>query len=293
MSGVAQGGQPSFAQIASGGSVNWSTGDAATTATVSSQAAISVNMNSGYRRSDRNRNFIWIDANDYRNTFGTTSLGPVQGKTLINAGSYSNIQAGTTITGGYMSNSGTYGYFILSRNTTNNDNDRINAATSNAYTIQSADVPLANRNFAYFDKTSFDASGAKIGTELSNGGSVTFPANTQVNNVDLVDFGGTEYYEVQFNQAFSGTLAVGTGTVEFTFVQPPYAQPGETVFSFIATPGERSTLDLSELKELTNTPLGGRGTYPNGPDVLALNVYKVGGVAANANIILRWGEAQA
>ena len=47
------------------------------------------------------------------------------------------------------------------------------------------------------------------------------------------------------------------------------------------------------MKELTNTPLGGRGTYPNGPDVLALNVYKVGGVTANANIILRWGEAQA
>jgi hypothetical protein len=76
-------------------------------------------------------------------------------------------------------------------------------------------------------------------------------------------------------------------------VQPPYAQPGETVFSFIATPGERSTLSLAELKELTNTPLGGRGTYPNGPDVLAINVYKVAGAEANANIILRWGEAQA
>ena len=135
--------------------------------------------------------------------------------------------------------------------------------------------------------------GAGIGTELSNGGSVTFPANTLINSIDLLDFGGTEYYEVQFNNAFSGTLAVGTGTIEFTFVQPPYAQPGETVFSFIATPGERSTLDLSQLKELTNTPLGGRGTYPNGPDVLALNVYKVGGVATDANIILRWGEAQA
>jgi hypothetical protein len=114
-----------------------------------------------------------------------------------------------------------------------------------------------------------------------------------VNSIDLLDFGGTEYYEVQFNNAFSGTLAVGSGTIEFTFVQPPYAQPGETVFSFIATPGERASLDLSQLKELTNTPLGGRGTYPNGPDVLALNVYKVGGAATDANIILRWGEAQA
>ena len=50
--------------------------------------------------------------------------------------------------------------------------------------------------------------------------------------------------------------------------------------------GERSTLDLNDLKELTNTPLGGRGTYPNGPDVLAINVYKVSGSAIDANIII-------
>jgi len=47
------------------------------------------------------------------------------------------------------------------------------------------------------------------------------------------------------------------------------------------------------LKELTNTTLGGRGTFPNGPDVLAINVYKSGGVSTTANIILRWSEAQA
>jgi hypothetical protein len=79
----------------------------------------------------------------------------------------------------------------------------------------------------------------------------------------------------------------------FKFQQPPYAQPGETVFSFIAQPGERSTLDLGQLKELTNTTLGGRGTFPNGPDVLALNVYKTSGAAVDANIIIKWGEAQA
>ena len=65
------------------------------------------------------------------------------------------------------------------------------------------------------------------------------------------------------------------------------------MFSFIAVPGERSTLDLKDLKELTNTPLGGRGTFPNGPDVLAINVYKVTGADINSNIIIKWGEAQA
>jgi hypothetical protein len=69
--------------------------------------------------------------------------------------------------------------------------------------------------------------------------------------------------------------------------------PGETIFSFVATPGERATVDFSTLKELTNTPLGGRGTYPNGPDVLAINISKTKGVATDTKIILRWGEAQA
>jgi len=47
------------------------------------------------------------------------------------------------------------------------------------------------------------------------------------------------------------------------------------------------------LKELTATPLGGRGTFPNGPDVLFINVYLTQGLPVNANLVLRWGEAQA
>ena len=72
-----------------------------------------------------------------------------------------------------------------------------------------------------------------------------------------------------------------------------YAQPGENILSFIANPGEKAEIDLGELKELTNTTLGGRGTFPNGPDVLAINVYKTTGTAVNGSMILRWGEAQA
>ena len=91
----------------------------------------------------------------------------------------------------------------------------------------------------------------------------------------------------------SSTTLNSTNTVIFTAGDAVYAEPGETVFSFIAVPGERATVDFSELKELTNTPLGGRGTFPNGPDVLAINVYKVSGEPLTSNIILKWGEAQA
>jgi len=78
-----------------------------------------------------------------------------------------------------------------------------------------------------------------------------------------------------------------------TFSRNLFASPGETIFSFISSPSSKDGLDLTPLKELTNTPIGGRGTYPNGPDVLMINVYVTQGSAVNANLVLRWGEAQA
>jgi hypothetical protein len=78
-----------------------------------------------------------------------------------------------------------------------------------------------------------------------------------------------------------------------TFSRNQFANPGETIFSFISSPSSKDTLDLSPLKELTNTPIGGRGTFPNGPDVLMINVYVTQGAPINTNLVLRWGEAQA
>ena len=77
------------------------------------------------------------------------------------------------------------------------------------------------------------------------------------------------------------------------FFRNYWAQPGETVFSFVSSPASRDSLDLSQLKELTNTPIGGRGCFPNGPDVLFINVYLTQGIPIQANLVLRWGEAQA
>ena len=71
-----------------------------------------------------------------------------------------------------------------------------------------------------------------------------------------------------------------------------FAVPGEQVFAFAATPNSDNRLELTELKELTNSPFGGVGAYPNGPDILAINVKTAVG-ATSATILLRWGEAQA
>lgn len=75
-----------------------------------------------------------------------------------------------------------------------------------------------------------------------------------------------------------------------------FALPGEQVFAFAGPSvtsgaiGER--LDLSELKELTGSPLGGDFKYPDGPDVLAINVRLTTGTGSG-HILLRWSEAQA
>jgi hypothetical protein len=71
-----------------------------------------------------------------------------------------------------------------------------------------------------------------------------------------------------------------------------YALPGEQVFSFIADGQGTKQLELTSLKELTATPLGGTGCYPNGPDVLAINIRTITGTAT-AQVLLRWAEAQA
>jgi hypothetical protein len=129
-----------------------------------------------------------------------------------------------------------------------------------------------------------------VGTNISD---AKFPTNTKIASISSsLTYGSTEYYRVTFTANTNTTVSAGD-TITFSFAQPAFALPGETVFSFIANSGESNKLTLDKLNELTTTTLGGRGTFPNGPDVLAINIYKASGTAVNTNILLRWGEAQA
>ena len=81
-----------------------------------------------------------------------------------------------------------------------------------------------------------------------------------------------------------------------TYTSGTYALPGEQVFAFTApsaTDGSvQADLDLSGLKELTGAPLGGDYKYPDGSDILAVNVRMTAGTGTG-HILLRWSEAQA
>ena len=284
LSGVAQGGQPSFAQIASGGAIEWSTGTVATTTTPTTVAFPTGTLTLQPRWWDSRitrggDDYVLLLDNDYENY---RDAGMSTGDTFA----HPNFTTTTIRTFGGRFNRDGINYRWMYLNTRANSE-----SYSNNTATLSKQWKTSTTSNIWFQQNSFAASNVTIGTAVSD---TRFSAGTLVNSINLRQYFNVSYYEVTFNNTSDGTtLTPGSTTVEFTFVEPPYAQPGETVFSFIANPGERSTLDLSELKELTNTPLGGRGTFPNGPDVLAINVYKVDGADLNANIILRWGEAQA
>jgi len=143
-------------------------------------------------------------------------------------------------------------------------------------------ISQGNTQFIVFNRS--QVGGVQIGFSVSGSG---VPGGTTV--VNFFNFDSSRLY-IQFSQSVNPGSA---GSTTYTFSPQVAALPGEQVFSFVASPGQRDELSLTTLKELTNTPIGGRGTFPNGPDVLAINAYLTGGSNVTSTIVLRWGEAQA
>jgi len=173
-------------------------------------------------------------------------------------------------------------------------NSNSTAGSGNDQTVVVTAAGSANTytgtNFLFFTSATWTASGAVANTRVATT-DTKFPAGTSVSVISSRTYGATTVYRITFTQSMTTSVSAG-GTLTFQFGSL-FALPGETVFSFVANPGETNSLSLDALKELTSTTIGGRGTFPNGPDVLAINVFKVAGGATNANLILRWGEAQA
>ena len=71
------------------------------------------------------------------------------------------------------------------------------------------------------------------------------------------------------------------------------ATPGEQIFGTLAPPGGLNEIDLTNLKELTNSAIGGYSNYPDGPDTLAIVVQNLTTSNARVSINLFWSEAQA
>jgi len=165
-------------------------------------------------------------------------------------------------------------------------------------TVSSAIVATNSRNAGrssshYFLKS--DISGVNIGDSVSTvgaDGNSDFNGSQTVTNIQDAWWIDSLTAYVSFSDRIDVGNAQQT-TFTFTSLASATAVPGEQVFAFTGgAGGSRDGISLEELKELTNTPIGGRGAFPNGPDVLAINAYLTGGTG-NVTVNLRWSEAQA
>ena len=179
------------------------------------------------------------------------------------------------------------------------------------YSLNSTTLPTGQPSFSQIAPgagITFANSATNITTTTNTGINTIGGTSFTVNNTNGIRVGDdvivptvpAAFYSITQVKSINGNTitlnqgvaaAVNTGVIIY-FSRNTAAVPGETVFSFVGSPANKDSLDLSNLKELTNTPIGGRGTYPNGPDCLFINIYITQGTVI-ANLVLRWGEAQA
>ena len=133
-----------------------------------------------------------------------------------------------------------------------------------------------------------------IGVAVSNGantGAVVVEGILNPRNFNTAAWGSLNTATLGGQPSFSQVAN------SFTFTTGTFALPGEQVFAFTGPTANgagavNDRLDLTELKELTGAPLGGDNIYPDGSDILAINVRLTNGVA-QGHLLLRWSEAQA
>lgn len=97
-------------------------------------------------------------------------------------------------------------------------------------------------------------------------------------------------------EAVGGQPSLAQVATSITWSSGTFALPGEQVFAFHAPSTTSGTtvdrLNLDSLKELTGAPLGGDFKYPDGSDIMAVNIRLTAGTGTG-HVILRWSEAQA
>jgi hypothetical protein len=102
-----------------------------------------------------------------------------------------------------------------------------------------------------------------------------------------------------FANGFSSSLA----QVSFNTTTTASIQGGESVAAAFTNTGGQTTLDLSQVRDLGNSILGGgtsasiptaqAGMYPDGPDILYVVATNIGASPASILARLSWKEAQA
>lgn len=90
-------------------------------------------------------------------------------------------------------------------------------------------------------------------------------------------------FQPSFTQ-FASTVSYSSGT---------YASGGERLFAIPVNATNSGVLDLSRVKQIVTSAIPGSGVYPDGPEVLAINITSITAVAASGEIQISFTESQA
>jgi hypothetical protein len=120
---------------------------------------------------------------------------------------------------------------------------------------------------------------------------ITATQNVQISGI--LNPGNIDASSLTWNSVNTVALGSQPSFAQISTSSSTEATPGEQIFSTLAQINGFAEIDLSELKELTNSAIGGYSNYPDGPDVLAIVVKNLSGSAATVNVNLFWSEAQA
>jgi len=151
---------------------------------------------------------------------------------------------------------------------------RLAPSVSNSIAGDLGDRDLVNRSQLLLQKLQIQSDQAVQVYGILNPGNIQASSLTWT-SVNTVALG---------SQPSFAQVSVSTDTV---------AEPGEQIFSTLGPPGGFAEIDLSQLKELSNSAIGGYNNFPDGPDVLAVVVNNVTNGGAVVNLNLFWSEAQA
>jgi hypothetical protein len=102
-------------------------------------------------------------------------------------------------------------------------------------------------------------------------------------NANTTTVGAANVFQPSFAQyaTSGGTILGGTAPVD-----------GEVLFRYLSSSGT-TVYDLSAIKEVQNSVIGGNNTYPDGPEVIVFYVTNNNSQSASVDLVLRWTEAQA
>jgi hypothetical protein len=102
------------------------------------------------------------------------------------------------------------------------------------------------------------------------------------------------YGNISGNPQYNGQLSFTT--YSFAGGGASYATGGERLFAIPVNYTNSGTLDLSKVKQIGNSGIPGFNIYPDGPELLAINITALvptPGVNATGEIQIQWNESQA